>query len=291
MQRTKKHLTLRIAALKESIRRKYRQFKDGGVESERLLEKQYKPLIKELKKVKKEPDIEIKQEEEEQDPEMEVDGEAESFSPGAISSPFPRKAEGHDLSTLVSTPDDLETVSRYVETHFENQLTRKYMKLLMEDAGGRNQIIDHDFGPRYDIPANNLMIGDKVLDFGPDGAILINNTRYSPTEGLYELIFKRLPSDDLYTDDDLKTYKSILIATNAHKKGYKYHNNLRRDNSLKYRHVIKDLFGAGKVGKGIGTWKSTKSHDLVHWDDPNELVGRLKLLVMSAEAGNNSHRN
>ena len=29
----------------------------------------------------------------------------------------------------------------------------------------------------------------------------------------------------------------------------------------------------------------------VHWDDPNELVDRLRLLVESSRAGNNAHEN
>ena len=29
--------------------------------------------------------------------------------------------------------------------------------------------------------------------------------------------------------------------------------------------------------------------DFVHWDDPNELVDRLRLLEASRQAGNNSH--
>lgn len=31
--------------------------------------------------------------------------------------------------------------------------------------------------------------------------------------------------------------------------------------------------------------------DYVHWDDPNELVDRLRLILASQAAGNNSHTN
>ena len=37
------------------------------------------------------------------------------------------------------------------------------------------------------------------------------------TSGLYELIFKRIPDDLLYMEDDMNKYKSMLLATNAHK--------------------------------------------------------------------------
>lgn len=36
---------------------------------------------------------------------------------------------------------------------------------------------------------------------------------------------------------------------------------------------------------------NTEPIEYVHWDDPNELVDRLKLLVASKNAGNNAHEN
>ena len=284
------HLTLRIAELKEAVRRKFRQFKDGNVENERLLERQYSPIIRELKRV--EPKTEFKSEpvsvknEEEEEP-MDESGNYDnyigpSFRPENVSTP-------NRLYEAVSSPSDLQTASQYVEEQFENPLTQKYMKILLQDAGGNSRIIDHEYGPRYDSEGNTLMVGDKVLEFDSDGAIRINETKYQPSEGLYELLFKRLPNDEMYTKDDLQAYKNILNATNAHKKGYNFHSQIRRDNSLKYRHIIKDLFPA-KQGRGMA-WKSAKTRDLVHWNNPNELVGRLKLLISSTDSGNNSHGN
>ena len=293
------HLTLQIAELKEAVRRKFRQFKDGNVESERLLERRYKPIIRELKRVepktelKSEP-VSVKKEEEEEKQEAEeeepMDYESEnennyigpSFRPESESTP-------NRLHEAVSSPSDLETASQYIEDQFENPLTQKYMKILLKDAGGNSRVIDHEYGPRYNSEGNTLMVGDKVLEFDSDGAIVINETKYRPSEGLYELLFKRLPNDEVYTNDDLQAYKNILNATNAHKKGYNFYSNIRRDNSLKYRHIIKDLFPT-KQGRGMA-WKSAKSRDLVHWDNPNELVDRLKLLTSSADSGNNSHGN
>lgn len=36
---------------------------------------------------------------------------------------------------------------------------------------------------------------------------------------------------------------------------------------------------------------NNKALDYVFWDDPNELVQRLRLLMASEQAGNDSHRN
>ncbi|KAL6268299.1 hypothetical protein P5V15_001420 [Pogonomyrmex californicus] len=44
--------------------------------------------------------------------------------------------------------------------------------------------------------------------------------RHPDTPDLYELIFKRLPDDVVYTENDKQTYKSILLTTNAHRRGH-----------------------------------------------------------------------
>ncbi|KYM90517.1 hypothetical protein ALC53_01771 [Atta colombica] len=54
-------------------------------------------------------------------------------------------------------------------------------------------------------------------DLGPLGQKYVGGIRYAGTPGLYELIFKRIPDDLFYTEDNMNKYKSILLATNAHK--------------------------------------------------------------------------
>ncbi|KAL6258409.1 hypothetical protein P5V15_010367 [Pogonomyrmex californicus] len=61
------------------------------------------------------------------------------------------------------------------------------------------------------------MLGDKKFDVDKNDSIIIDNVRYNGTPGLYELIFKRLPDDAVFTEDDKQTYKSILLTTNAHR--------------------------------------------------------------------------
>lgn len=46
----KEQLTKQIALLRKPVKRKYNAFKPSAVESDQLLEKQYQPLIKELRK-------------------------------------------------------------------------------------------------------------------------------------------------------------------------------------------------------------------------------------------------
>ncbi|KAL6256684.1 hypothetical protein P5V15_012803 [Pogonomyrmex californicus] len=64
------------------------------------------------------------------------------------------------------------------------------------------------------------MLGDKKFDVDKNDSIIIDNLRYNGTLGLYELIFKRLPDDVVFTEDDKQMYKSILLTTNVHRRGH-----------------------------------------------------------------------
>jgi len=52
------------------------------------------------------------------------------------------------------------------------------------------------------------MLGDKRFDIDKSDSIIIVNVRYIGVPGLYELIFKRMPDDAVYTEDDKQTYKT-----------------------------------------------------------------------------------
>jgi len=47
--------------------------------------------------------------------------------------------------------------------------------------------------------------------------------KYIGTPGLYELIFKRLPDEAVFTEDDKPTYKSTVTTTNAHRRSHSVH--------------------------------------------------------------------
>jgi len=58
------------------------------------------------------------------------------------------------------------------------------------------------------------------------------------TLGPYELIFKRIFNDLLYTKDDMNKYKSMLLATNAHKHKHQSQGQLLSNRGYKYKYVI-----------------------------------------------------
>jgi len=55
---------------------------------------------------------------------------------------------------------------------------------------------------------DGLIFGNKCFDVDEADNIIIDGIRYVDTPGLYELIFKRIPDDLLYTDEDMNKYKS-----------------------------------------------------------------------------------
>ncbi|XP_072746710.1 uncharacterized protein [Anoplolepis gracilipes] len=68
-----------------------------------------------------------------------------------------------------------------------------------------------------------------------------NDVRYIGTPGLYELIFKRIPDDELYTrGDDLEKYKSILLVTNAHRRDYDAQGHLKVQHTNPVTYLLED---------------------------------------------------
>ncbi|KYQ47078.1 hypothetical protein ALC60_13905, partial [Trachymyrmex zeteki] len=163
-------------------------------------------------------------------------------------------------------------------------------------SGDKKNEIDHVYGVYFD--ENGTMLGDKTFDVDSDDTIIVDGVRYKGTSGLYELIFKRIPDDAIYTENDKETYKSILLATNAHRRRHNAEMPVKSNKGHKYKYIIGPLVGAHRTGStstGSGVPSTMRLNDnkidYVHWDDPNELVDRLQLLDASRQAGNNAHDN
>jgi hypothetical protein len=138
--------------------------------------------------------------------------------------------------------------------------------------------LDKIYGPRK-ISDGDIILGKKEVKF-IENSILIDGTTYPSTSGIIQLLFLKNPL--IYSDNDLEVYKSILKQTSAHltidgkkikKSGFKYKD-------------IRRLFPSG----GRLSMKLQKNN-LVYWDNPNELVDRLRLLLASKVAGNTGVSN
>lgn len=164
----------------------------------------------------------------------------------------------------------------------DNNTILKYLKLYNNDSTR----IDSVYGVY--VKDNQWRIGDSVIEIHNDDNITIKGKTYKVTPGLCELLFTKSPKKDLYSSNDLSNYRNILIDSSAHKRNYDQASQINGNKSYKYTNIIKNLVLT--EGKGLMQIHKEKI-DYVHWDDPNELVDRLRLLISSQQAGHNNHNN
>ena len=323
-----------IAKTRASIRRKHRALKTGRMEEEVALEKQFKPIVEPLKRIVEHtgrkdialPDGNETRLKDSYDDDDEIAPspiprrlkkrrlEATSDSPlpltPVVSTPieaskaypleeeevFETKSDDSSPSFGTFVRQTLRTPQGREALHSQlGPLGRRYVSALF--SGDKKSEIDIVYGVY--VSENRTMLGDKQFDLEADDSMIIDGIRYAGTPGLYELIFKRLPDDAIYTKDDLKKYKSILLATNAYRRGHSALMPIMGNKGYKYKHVIAPLIkksGGGVLKPPFATIPSVmkvtnKKVDYVHWDDPNELVDRLRLLDASHRAGNDAHDN
>lgn len=149
-------------------------------------------------------------------------------------------------------------------------------------------LADIPFGVRYD--NGKLMLGSARIIVN-DEYIIVADRKYRTTPGLKQLLLKKNVDSSLVTEKDMQHYKLMLLDTNAHRRDYDPNKPIKSNKGLKYLQIIKPLFLQTK-GKGLPLTKMWKKNvDFIYWDDPNELVERLKLLIASQDAGNTGVNN
>ncbi|XP_026322221.1 uncharacterized protein LOC113231895 [Hyposmocoma kahamanoa] len=177
-------------------------------------------------------------------------------------------------------------------------------KRLLNESNGNDTLLSlkkedmmdmyEHFNVPFGIQTKNkkLMMGNSAvsLSYIPDAShaekryiITINDKKYELTAGLKELLMRNKPDLTIVTEKDKSEYKEMLINTNAHKRDF--------DPNGKLKDLVKKLPQL-KSGGYLPELKQYKSNtDYIYWDDPNELIERLKLLIASKSAGNNNHEN
>lgn len=171
----------------------------------------------------------------------------------------------------------------------ENNNLSYYFKLLND----KSRHIDRTLGVRKFVNGDN-MIGNKLITFDSN-SFKVDNDKYPLSEGLLELIFKKQPNDAKITNQDVKLYKEIIEKTNAAKKNYKANGAIRRDvtynNKKKYIENKFNKSGGSILPKFMKVNNGKTFHEYTYWNDPNELVDRLRLLLAERSAGNQNHDN
>lgn len=217
----------------------------------------------------------------------------------------------HQLEDLINTP----AYNEYLESF--DPLPRQYVD---ESIRGNEELFDRYYGLSHDTVTEKFTLANKAIRIEGEYVIL-DNIRYSGTPGLYELLFKKQPIG--YTKNDLDQYMDILKRTNAYRRNFDPDAQIQGTQSEKYRTIIKPYLLTHNIlkhpsnvrvpfkkppppstrlrSKKGGHLKSirqirmmglsNKPVEYVYYDDLNEIVDRLRLLIASQTAGNDSHRN
>lgn len=287
-----------IDAITNNIRKKYRALKHDIMESNEILHKSYKPILEPLqtisrnlieKKIKASTDN-VK-EENEVEVDLPADNEDEVDLPKFLDTSVVADTS-EQVEELLNTPEGRREARRYFDSQFKsNSLANKYMRKIV--SAERKRLMDYTYGVRHE--DDKWMIGDSLLEIDEEDNFHIKGIQYKGTPGLYELMFMKYPDKSKYDENDLQAYKSILEATNGHKLQYLPNTRINSNSGVKYKNVISQLFppkyGRGHQNKEMYMQVTNNKIDYVHWDDPNELVDRLRLLMDSQRVGNSGHTN
>jgi hypothetical protein len=171
----------------------------------------------------------------------------------------------------------------------------------LHDDQKNHSSLDRVYGIRSD--GKRWLLGDSPIEAEND-IIKIKDKSFRGSQGLYELLFLKNPDSKFYNAKDLDTYKEMLLLTNAHKQRYESTKQVNSNRGTKYMNIIKGLVqntaGSGiKINSGERNKRTANLNNTVnlnsvryeYWDDPNELVERLRILVASKEAGNTGLNN
>lgn len=311
--KSQEKLTRDIIKSTKAIREKYKKLKLGKTQDEEDLNRTFKPIVEPLQqlvsnsialdtskkdneiKSKSMPsgDVEQKPDDEEKPEYYESETEASPTDDDEDDEKWQDVAETPELEP--KTPINLATAQEYVTTPkgYKSATMRsreagvfaaKY--ILYSFQPDKQNELDRVFGIRAD--GQRWLLGKSEVTINDD-KIYIGSKSFKGTPGVFELLFMKNPDEEVYTKRDLKTYKQLLEVTDAHKQKYDLDHHVNSNKGYKYKNIIKPLF-AKKKGGGFQTMMANKPR-YEYWDDPNELVERLRLLLGSQSAGNNNHHN
>ena len=227
-----------------------------------------------------------------------------------------------ELQESIEFLQNLPTNDEY-KSYLENfdPLPRSYVDKAIRDT---KRLFDFKYGVRHNVKEGKFYIGDSILNFEGD-IIIVKGVKYKGSPGLFELLFKKKPLR--YNEKELDEYMDILKRTNAYRRNYKEDEPIHGTALDKYvtiihpylveKEILKEplrgrtrSFSKPPVTRARAASASVKEYftrlkkkgggmmdlshntiDFVYFDDPNELVERLKLLLASKMAGHTGHNN
>lgn len=280
----KKDILHQLVKARNAVKRKYQLLKFGKENFDKAIGETFKPIVDPLEKL-----VSVTTKEHVL-PKKAVEKEEEKNS----NESFHKEEDDDDLTTNSEDETLLNETVREAEEEsaFETAASGdenpadEYMLLLNQS---KSMQLDKIYGVRKE--DGKYMLGDTSIIFGEK--IKVKGVPYPKTEGLLELMIMKQPDGKFITQQDMENYRKILEQTNAHKRRWKKDEVIRASNSKKYTNIIAPMF-LKKKGGSLPRYKVARKNmrmDYVYWDDPNELVDRLRLLLAERAAGNHSHTN
>ena len=190
----------------------------------------------------------------------------------------------HDDPEITEDLSDTNQVEHNIPLKTD-KLVHRYMNFVRKNDGRVDQVL----GVRK--RSKGFRLGNGSFTFN-NQIYKIKGVEYKITPGLTELIFNKNPNEYLVTDDDKNNYRKIIYSTNAHLKHYKSNSSPRKIVTDKFKkYLSSSVENKKKSGSGFKMARKNNIIEYIYWDDPNELVNRLKLLDAERIAGNNNHDN
>lgn len=305
-----KSLKQQIVNAAEAVKKKVQRMRDIEDNNTKSLETVFKPLISPLNEIASHKKRKL-----ENSSEKTSNTEKKYFT----------KQESHwnNSRNEIENDDYSQNKSEEFETNDENEhsfsnentFSNEDMDNNLNDSGDSYKTLENNDSPIQNVSSWSLsseafedvpfgiriekgkpMLGSALVNID-DKTINIAGTSYGLTPGLKELLFKKVPNLNIINESDKHNYKLMLMVTNAHRRDFDAKKPIKSNKGLKYMQIIKPLFKlydnlefadrSVRRGNGLSVLKKwNKNVDYVYWDDPNELVDRLKLLIASRDAGN-----
>ena len=274
-----KNVLRQLVQARNAIKHKYRLLKFGKENVEKMLHETFKPIVDPLEKLV----IETKKNHQPKlVPELyDINEQSKVFDDNSS-----EDNEG-DFETAASQDEDKTILNESLNT--------------IDSEDGYLQLFEfksEDLDRLYGVRKNNdsYSMGNSLLTFDKNN-VIVDEATFPRTKGLMELLIMKNPNSEYVKKADLNNYRKILEISSVHKKHNQPNEAIKAYNSKKFNKYIAPMFKLtnNKSGGSLPRYKVARrrmsSMDYVYWDDPNELVDRLRLLMVERSAGNHSHTN
>ena len=251
----------KLEKAREAIKYKYRLIKFNKANTEKVLEETFKPIVDPLQELVK----------------NQIIPQQKGLVGRKRKLPHPITEEEDVKKPKLEEESKISVSDEFNDSVLLNIPQWKDHGILDKTYGVRNVGLD-------------LYLGDSKIKFKNDG-VKVKNSSFAATPGFIELLYKKNPDLSLITKEDMNNYRQILEMTSAHKLRFHPDEKIRKSHSKKYINFIAPLF---PTGSGLPRFKISRMNTVTnykYWDDPNELVDRMRLLVAERNAGNQSHDN